>query len=108
MITNSNYGDNRDRLHETTPLLVKKCADFDLTGKGDDEQWSKTDWNFLTKLDEGGKTYATKFKILYSAKGVYVLFNGDDDKISTKYNKYFDDLFKGDVFEVFFHPDTNT
>ena len=108
MITNSNYGDDQDRSPNTTPLLVKKCADFNINGKGDDEQWSKTDWNFLTKLDEGGQTNETKFKILYSANGVYVLFNGDDNKISTRYNKDFDDLFKGDVFEVFFHPDTST
>src|SRR5438552_7323516 len=92
----------------TIPLLVTKCPDFDLTGKGDNNEWAKTQWNYLTKLDEGGKIYTTKFKILYSAKGVYVLFNGDDDKISTQYDKDFDDLFKGDVFEVFFHTDPHT
>jgi hypothetical protein len=89
-------------------LIVRKCSDFDLTGKDDNNEWSKTEWNYLTKLDEGGKIYTTKFKILYSAKGVYVLFNGDDDKISTQYDKDFDDLFKGDVYEVFFHTDPNT
>ena len=54
------------------------------------------------------KRYPTKFKILYSAKGIYVLFNGDDDKISTQYDKDFGDLWKGDVFEVFFHTDPKT
>lgn len=29
---------------------------------------------------------------------------GDDHKITTTYKKDFDDLYKGDVFEVFFHP----
>ena len=50
----------------------------------------------------------TKFKILYSPKGIYVLFNGDDDKISTQYDTDFGDLYKGDVFEVFFHTDPKT
>lgn len=110
MVTSSNYGDSSEpsRSREVVPFVVKKCSDFDLTGKGDNNEWSKTEWNDLTKLDEGGKVYTTKFKILYSAKGVYVLFNGDDEKISTSYDKDFDDLFKGDVYEVFFHPDPNT
>ncbi len=92
----------------TTPLLVKKCVDFAVTGKGDNTEWNKTEWNEMTKLDTGGKAYTSRFKIMYSAKGIYVLFYGDDDKISTTFDKDFDDLFKGDVFEVFFHPDTTT
>ena len=93
---------------QALPLLVKKCSDFNLTGKGDNDEWNKTQWNSLTKLDSGVKVYATKFKILYSVKGVYVLFTGDDEKITTKYDKDFGDLYKGDVFEVFFHTDPLT
>ena len=107
MISNSKCGDGRSPSQETIPLLVKKCADFVLTGKGDNKEWTKTEWNFLTKLDTGGKIDTTRFKILYSDKGVYVFFTGDDDKISTHYDKDFGDLFKGDVFEVFFHTDPN-
>jgi len=110
MIINSNYGAGCEegQSKATIPLLVRKCPDFNLTGKGDNNEWNKAEWNYLTKLDTGGKTYTTKFKILYSAKGIYVLFNGDDDRISTQYDKDFEDLFKGDVFEVFFHTDPNT
>lgn len=89
-----------------TPLIVKKCADFQLTGKGDNNEWTKTEWNHLLRQDTvGGRAYTNKFKILYSAKGIYVLFNGDDDKISTQYDKDFGELYRGDVFEVFFHTD---
>jgi len=109
MIISSSYGDPKaSESQKIVPLVVRKCSDFDLTGEGDNSEWGKTEWNYLTKLDEGGKIYTTKFKILYSAKGVYVLFSGDDDKISTRYDKDFDDLFKGDVYEVFFHTDPNT
>jgi len=93
---------------ETVPLLVRKCSDFALTGTGDNNEWAKTEWNYLTKLDSGGKAYNSKFKILYSEKGIYVLFSGEDDKISTRFDKDFGDLFKGDVFEVFFHTDPAT
>jgi hypothetical protein len=90
---------------DTIPLLVKKCADFRVTGKGDNAEWNKTEWHDMAKLDSGGKTYTSRFKILYSAKGIYVLFSGDDDKISTTFDKDFENLFREDVFEVFFHPD---
>ena len=110
MITHSNAADSQEesRLQETIPLPVRKCPDFKLTGTGDNNEWTRTEWNYLTKLDTGGKIYTSKFKILYSANGIYVLFNCDDDKISTQYNKDFEDLFKGDVFEVFFHTDPKT
>ena len=110
MITNSNCGTGRPigKAEKTMPLLVRKCTDFNLTGKGDNEEWNKAEWNYLTKLDSGGKTYASKFKILYSTKGVYVFFDCDDDKISTQYDKDFGDLYKGDVVEVFFHTDPRT
>jgi hypothetical protein len=87
------------------PLLVRKCTDFDLTGKGDHPEWNKSGWNLLTKLDKGGKDYESKFKILYSTKGIYLLFMGEDDRITTRDYQDQGNLFFDDVFEVFFHPD---
>ncbi|MEK6781219.1 MAG: carbohydrate-binding family 9-like protein [Bacteroidota bacterium] len=89
---------------ENEPLLIKKCIDFDLTGKGNNPEWKKAEWNSLAKLDKEGKDYESKFKILYSTTGIYVLFQGQDDKITTKSYKDFENIFDGDVFEVFFHP----
>jgi hypothetical protein len=110
IIINGHAAIGREKVQsqDTIPLPVKKCSDFTLTGTGDNNEWTRTEWNYLTKLDTGGKTYTSKFKILYSAKGIYVLFNGDDDKISTQYDKDFEDLWKGDVFEAFFHTDPGT
>ena len=87
-----------------TPLIVHKCVDFIVTGKGEDPEWQKTRWVSLNKIDQGGKAYESKFKILYSTTGLYVLFSGDDDKITSSYKNDFDNLFTADVFEVFFHP----
>lgn len=106
--SNVAFGQEEIRSKDSISLLVRKCPDFDLTGKGDNIAWNKTDWNYMTKLDTGGKAYSSKFKILYSAKGIYVLFSGDDDKISTQFDKDFENLFRGDVFEVFFHTDPKT
>jgi hypothetical protein len=90
------------------PLLVRKCADFNITGKGDVPEWSKAEWNALNQLDPGVPGYDSRFKILYSAKGIYVLFNGKDQWITTTYDQDFEDLYNADVFEVFFHPDPKT
>lgn len=89
----------------TQPLLVRKCQDFNISGNGSNLEWGKASWNMLIKLDLGGEDYLSKFKIMYSSKGIYLLFEGMDNKITTNFNKDFDNLFEGDVFEVFFHPD---
>lgn len=89
----------------TPSLAVKKCNDFEITGKGNNAEWNKTEWTSLLKLDSGGRNYESRFKILYSAKGIYLLFEGQDDLITTIYDKDFGTLFRGDVFEAFFHPD---
>jgi hypothetical protein len=87
-------------------LRVIKCNDFGINGKGNNPEWEKTSWHPLTRLDSAGISYATRFKILYGAKGIYVLFEGDDNRISTTFNEDFQDLYNADVFEVFFQPDT--
>ena len=84
-------------------LLVPSCEDFQITGKGDNIQWRAIAWTNLQKLDAGGKDYKSQFKIMYSSTGIYVLFNGEDEKITSRFKKNFDKIFNGDVFEVFFH-----
>ena len=88
-----------------TPLVVRNCIDFTITGKGENPEWQKTKWITLNQIDKSKKEYESKFKILYSSTGLYVLFSGQDEKITSSYENDFDDLYKGDVFEVFFHAD---
>lgn len=97
--------DIKKNITANDPLIIRKCEDFVPTGKGDDKAWLHTTWSPLTKLDHGGSEYESKFKMLFSPKGIYVLFSGQDNKITTEEYKDFDNIFKGDVFEVFFHPD---
>lgn len=86
-------------------LKVQKTADFEMDGAGNNAQWDKAAWIHLVQLDAGISDYDTKFKILYSEEGIYVFFTGNDKKITSTYTKDFENLFKADVFEVYFHPE---
>lgn len=101
------FSNRRDlpAVHTPNELIVKKCEDFTITGDGTNSVWDKSAWIALTKLDSGGAVNRTRFKILYSQAGIYVLFEGTDDKITTQNFNDNDNIFTGDVFEVFFHPD---
>jgi hypothetical protein len=90
----------------TAPLKVSRCHDFAITGEGNNAEWKKAVWHPLIKLDSAGPDYATAFKILYSSTGIYLLMEGEDHKITTKFDQDFQHLFDGDVFEVFLQPDT--
>ena len=85
------------------PLIVKRCSEFQITGKGDNAEWNRAEWLILTKLDPEGTDYKSKFKVMSSEKGIYILFNGEDNKITTSDYKDMDKIWNGDVFEVFFH-----
>lgn len=87
--------------------LVHKCEDFVVDGKGTNTQWNNASWQKLIMMQKDGNPYSSKSKMLYSEKGVYVLFQGEDKAITTKDYKDFQNIYDGDVFEVFFHPDTS-
>jgi hypothetical protein len=86
-------------------LKVYPTGDFSLDGKGGHPNWSKATWNPLQQIDSGVAGYTTQFKVLYSPSGIYVLFHGNDRVITTGCTEDFADLFNGDVFEVFLHPE---
>jgi predicted TIM-barrel fold metal-dependent hydrolase len=86
-------------------LKVRATKDFEVTGDGRNEAWKKTEWEPLHKRPGGSHDYQTRVKVLYSKKGLYVLMDATDKKISAKMTKDFDDLWKEDVFEVFLWTD---
>jgi len=89
----------------TEKYIVKHCNDFTIGEPGKSPEWNKAEWMSYRKIDSGGAVYATKSKMLYSDKGIYVLFTGDDQRITTKDYQDFQEIYEGDVFEVFFRPD---
>ncbi|MEO2089328.1 MAG: carbohydrate-binding family 9-like protein [Gemmataceae bacterium] len=86
-------------------MKVKPTDDFDVTGDGGNKAWEKAEWVPLRKRTATGAAYETKVKMLYSKKGVYVLMDATDKKLSAKMTADFDNLWLEDVFEVFLWPD---
>ncbi|QDV26794.1 carbohydrate-binding family 9-like protein [Aureliella helgolandensis] len=88
---------------EASPSLkVKSCEDFSITGKGDATAWQAADWVDLRRRPGGKHDYSARFKMLYSSTGVYVLFDGSDQKLTATMQEDFLDLWNEDVFECFF------
>jgi hypothetical protein len=97
-----------DTLRATPPkLTVKRCVDFTVNGAGDAAAWDTAEWTPLTRRLNGKHDYTARFKILYSSKGVYLLFDGSDQTLTATMKKDFLHLWKEDVFECFFWTDEN-
>lgn len=105
-------------------IIVKRTIDFTVTGDGANNEWNKVEWNIITqrssavlknehwnisedRLKINDLQYQTKFKILYSDKGIYCLFQCEDSTITAAIKEDFGFLFNEDVVEAFFWPDTN-
>lgn len=86
-------------------LRVRSTEDFEVNGEGSAEAWKKTEWQPLHRRGEKGHAYKTRIKVLYSPKGLYVLMDAEDQKITAAMTEDFQDLWKEDVFEVFLWPD---
>ncbi len=86
-------------------LTVKHCVDFKVNGNGDAKAWENAEWISLTRRPNGKHDYTARFKMLYSAKGVYVLFAGSDQTLTATMQEDFLHLWNEDVFECFFWTD---
>ena len=86
-------------------LTVRKTDDFEVTGNGSNPAWAKTEWTPLNRRQPDGHPYDSRFKILYSKSGVYLLMDGTDKKLTTTGRGDFEDLWVEDVYEAFFWTD---
>ncbi len=86
-------------------LRVTQTEDFVVNGAGDAAAWEKADWEPLHRRSSEGHPYETRFKMLYSETGLYVLMEGEDRTITATMNEDFLDLWNEDVFEFFLWPD---
>jgi predicted TIM-barrel fold metal-dependent hydrolase len=82
---------------------VKPTKDFEVTGDGKAEAWNAATWEPLRKRNDSKES--TKVKLLYSAKGLYVLMEATDKKVTATMKEDFLDLWNEDVFEVFLWTD---
>jgi hypothetical protein len=94
---------------ETPSIFINKTNDFELTGDGSSEAWNQTEWiEFPQRINfENLSGYSTKLKVLYSEKGFYALFESEDSLVTTPFKSDFEELWLGDVVEVFLWTDTS-
>ncbi len=94
---------------ETQPQMpvieVSRCDDFKVTGSGESPQWERAGWVMLNRRPGGELDYQARFKMLYSEKGLYVLFDGTDQTLTATMTEDFLDLWTEDVYECFFWTD---
>ncbi|MGE3779768.1 MAG: carbohydrate-binding family 9-like protein, partial [Pirellulaceae bacterium] len=62
-------------------------------------------WGVLRSRSPDVSDYEARFKVLYSDRGLYVLMDGTDRRLSAKLDKDFENLWTEDVFEFFIWPD---
>jgi hypothetical protein len=86
-------------------LRVRPTEDFEVTGDGSNDAWKKTDWVALSARDSEGPPLETRVKVLYSRKGLYVLTDSADRKLTATFRDDFENLWTEDVFEFFFWTD---
>jgi len=86
-------------------LTVRAAADFEVTGAGDNAAWKPAEWTALQRRQSDGHPYETRFQMLYSNTGLYVLMDATDRKLTATMTEDFLDLWNEDVFEMFLWPD---
>jgi predicted TIM-barrel fold metal-dependent hydrolase len=93
------------KLEPPKELHVRTTEDFEVTGDGAAEAWRKAEWVPLQPRTANGLPYASRVKLLYSPKGLYVLMDAEDKKLTATFKDDFENLWTEDVFEFFLWPD---
>lgn len=96
---------------ENEPVMhVKKTEDFTITGDGSAENWNRAEWHELIQRrnQAGGNNYQSKFKLLYSDTGIYLLYRNEDQILNASFEEHFSELWHEDVVEAFFWTDEST
>lgn len=88
-----------------TRTTVIRCQDFEVSGDGSAAAWQRAAWNSMQARPGSTSDYETRFKVMYSATGIYVLFDGVDKQLTASKREDFLDLWTEDVFECFFWTD---
>lgn len=86
-------------------LVIKKTRDFDLRGMPIAEEWTRTPSVSIPLRTKDGPPLATRAKVLYSDKGLYFLLECEDMKLTSIFDADYQDLWNGDVVEVFLKPE---
>jgi hypothetical protein len=85
-------------------ITVAPTKDFVVSADLESPNWRAVEWIELPQR-QGDTRYSTKVRLMYSEKGIYANFHCEDKKISATKTEDFTDLWKEDVFEIFFWTD---
>jgi hypothetical protein len=88
-------------------MLVKQTKDFTVVGDGSHENWDQAKWINLDQRANHDRTngLSTRLKVLYSEKGMYFLFQSEDEVLSATFESDFEELWYEDVVEIFLWTD---
>lgn len=99
-------GQNQIQESQEDVIKVKKIPDFEINGLGDHPIWGNSNWISVPQRLVAGEKMQTQFKVLYSDRGLYFLFECEDRVLTSTLREDFLDLWTEDVVEVFLWPDT--
>jgi len=86
---------------------VPRVDDFELDGTGTHAAWNRAPWLTLAPVGErAAKTpaWTTRAKLLWSARGLYLLGDFEDRRLSCTLTADDGPLYTEDIFEAFFWP----
>lgn len=90
---------------DTNVLKIRNAVDFEITGEGASNHWAAADWLILPQWKPTDISLSTRVKALYSATGIYFLFDCEDRRLTATISEDFLDLWNEDVVEVFLWTD---
>jgi hypothetical protein len=97
-------GNDQSQDPSYSSVIIKRCADFQVTGDGSSDAWNKTEWIRISPQGKNPASYDTKAKVLYSETGLYFLFRCEDKKLTSAMKADNLHLWEEDVVEVFLWP----
>ncbi|MDX2226321.1 MAG: carbohydrate-binding family 9-like protein [Verrucomicrobiae bacterium] len=94
-------------LAQTEPpeYRVIRTTDFDPGSPGSAAFWDKAAWMAVPPLNTALTGYATRARLLYSDRGLYVQIECQDPLLTAHPRGDFESLYLEDVAEVFLQPD---
>jgi hypothetical protein len=85
--------------------VLSRTSDFALSGDGRATAWKKARWLTLSPVGKVRRNYPTRVKVIWSATGMYFLFECADRRLTCTMTEDNDDIFREDVFELFLWTD---
>jgi hypothetical protein len=85
--------------------VLSKTSDFALSGDGRARAWKKARWLKLSPVGKIHSRYATRAKVLWSATGLYFLYECADRRLTCTMTDDNDEIFREDVIEIFIWTD---